>query len=135
MTINTQNNELISVEEYFNLLNQEELNEIQQFQKRRFENFIQNCENYLDVLTDETKKVYADYQKGFSKLYTKENRTNHEENLLMSYERKMEEIKTDEVCDEYTRKLSKAGYVNATIILVMILNIGFIIAMALLGSK
>ena len=134
-----QMNNIITVEEYIYLLNKKnELTPQEQIQVDSFENFIKNCEKYVSYLSPAVKKIYYQYKKELAKVYTKEKRINNENKNLIEFE-KLEENKRVvefETINPYTRKLTnRAGYVNATIILVMILNIGFIIAMALLGNK
>lgn len=132
-------NNIITVEEYIELLNSEnELTPQQIIQMNSFETFIANCEKYSLYLSPAAEKIYSQYKKELAKIYTKEKRTKHENNVLLNFEKKVLEMNNNENenSEEFTRKLTnKAGYVNAAIILVMILNIGFIIAMALLGSK
>lgn len=126
-----------TTEEYFAILAKEnDLTPKEVIKKRRFEWFITNCEKNPDLLSDATEDVYAKYKNYMITLSEKENKTPLEQETVNGYQQKILEMGKEENEEEvYTRKLNKAGYVNATIILVMILNIGFIIAMALLGSK
>lgn len=128
--------DLVTVEEYFAILAREgNLTPKDIMQKKRFEWFITNCEKNQDLLSPATEDIYAKYKKCLVSLSLKENQTQAEKEIVIDYQRKVLEME-EEKEQEYTRKLvDKAGYVNATIIIVMILNIGFIIAMALLGSK
>lgn len=139
-----QMDNIITVEEYTQLLNkEEELTPQEQIQVNSFENFIKNCEKYSNYLSPAVERIYSQYQKELAKIYTKEKRTKNENKVLVKFENQILKTENEENNvvnfeneNQYTRKLTnKAGYVNATIILVMILNIGFIIAMALLGSK
>ena len=74
--------------------------------------------------------VYSEYQRKLKELANKEN------NVITEYEERVPNENLEETEDS-TRKLvkNKSGYIDATVILVIILNIGFIIAMALLGNK
>lgn len=129
--------DIVTVEEYFSILaNDGNITPKEMMQKKRFEWFINNCEKNPDLLSDATEKIYAKYKNHLASLSEKENQTQLEQDIVIDYQRKVLEMGKEENEEEvYTRKLNKAGYVNATIILVMILNIGFIIAMALLESK
>lgn len=127
-----------TTEEYFAILAKEnDLTPKEVIKKRRFEWFITNCEKNPDLLSDATEDVYAKYKNYMITLSEKENKTPLEQESVNVYQQKILETGKEENEEEaYKRTLNnKSGYVNATIILVMILNIGFIIAMALLGSK
>lgn len=140
MNINTDPmDNITSPEEYFAILAKEnDLTPKEVIKKRRFEWFITNCEKNPDLLSDATEDVYAKYKNYMITLSEKENKTPLEQEAVNGYQQKILEMGKEENEEEeaYKRTLSnKSGYVNATIILVMILNIGFIIAMALLGNK
>lgn len=125
-------NEPVTTSEYFSILEkQDKLTPIEINKKRFYENFITTCSENIDLLSPTTENIYKEYQKEMHRICIKENRTYYEEEALQNYQAKM--LQEDD--KDYVRKLSKAGYVNATIIMVMILNIGFIVAMALLGNK
>lgn len=131
-------NDIVTAEEYFAILASDgDLTPKDKMQKKRFEWFITNCEKNLDLLSPAAEDIYAKYKNYLAALSEKENKTELEQGIVIEYQRKVLEMEKEEnVQEEYTRKLvNKAGYVNALIILVMLLNIGFIIAMALLGSK
>ncbi len=131
-----QMDEAVTVEEYFTILAKEgNLTPKDIMQKKRFESFITDCEKNPDLLSPATEDVYAEYKKHLAALPSKENPTQYEKEVIIDYQRKVLEMEEQNEQEAYTKKLDKAGYVNATIILIMILNIGFIIAMALLGSK
>lgn len=123
--------QIVTPQDYFQILNKEEnLTPKERSQKMLFENFIANCEKNRNLLSPAVEDVYLEYQKELEKLYNNSNLVKKEKQNIINFDLRKEEQK------EYTRKLTnKAGYINATIILVMILNIGFIIAMALLGNK
>lgn len=132
MTIEPMN-DIVTVEEYFAILAKKDgLTPKETMQKNHFEEFITNCEANPDLLSPAAEDIYAKYKKYLAAISTKENQTPLEQGILIDYQKKVSEREEEQ---EYTRKLDKAGYVNATIILVMLLNIGFIIAMALLGRK
>lgn len=131
-----QMNKIVTPEEYFTILAKKEITPKERSQKNIFEDFISNCEKNPDLLSPAVEDIYSAYKRGMAKLFAKENKTPMEIEVVASYQRKIAETKNQESNEEnLVRTLNKAGYVNATIILVMILNIGFIIAMALLGSK
>ncbi len=123
--------QIVTPQDYFQILSKEEnLTPKERSQKMLFENFIANCEKNRNLLSPAVEDVYLEYQKELEKLYNNSNLVKKEKQNIINFDLRKEEQK------EYTRKLTnKAGYINATIILVMILNIGFIIAMALLGNK
>ena len=129
----------ITPEEYFTILSQErDLTPKEVMQKRIFEKeFLENCEEHSYHLSQATEDVYGEYHNRMAALISKENKTLLEIEVLEKYQKWILERENKENNEEIVRKLSndKGGYVNATIILVMILNIGFIIAMTLLGSK
>lgn len=136
MTIEPMN-DIVTVEEYFAILAKKDgLTPKDTMQKNHFEEFITNCEKNPDLLSPAAQDIYAEYKKYLAALSTKENQTQLEQDIIIDYQKKVSEMEEQEQEQDYTRKLvDKAGYVNATIILVMLLNIGFIIAMALLVNK
>lgn len=130
-------NENFTVEEYFEILKKDIFTSKEINQKNIFENYIKKCEEYSLYLSPAVESIYSEYKKQMAALFTKENLTPFENEVLIDYQTRLSETdkggSTEE--DDYIKKLAKAGYINATIILVMILNIGFIIAMALLGRR
>ena len=137
MNITSFNDVVIDVREYFELLKKDHLTPKELSQKNIFENRIRRCEEYSSYISPATESIYSEYKKQMAALFTKENLTPFENEVLIDYQTRLSETdkggSTEE--DDYIKKLAKAGYINATIILVMILNIGFIIAMALLGRR
>lgn len=127
----SEKSELVTVEEYFTLLKKtEELTPKEIMQKKEFEDFIDRCENNAEFISPATESVYAEYQRKLANLSVEENKSPQEIALLTQFQEKME--KSNEEENVYVRKLDKAGYASAIVILVMLLNIGFIVAMALL---
>ena len=126
-----ESNKLITVDEYFAILEKlEELTSKEIYQKKTFEDFIKRCEENASFISPATESIYANYKRKLASLAVKENPSSQESALLTEFQEKME--KNNEEENVYTRKLDKAGYASAIIILVMLLNIGFIVAMALL---
>lgn len=127
----SEKSELVTVEEYFTLLKKtEELSPKEIMQKKEFEDFIERCENNAEFISPATESVYAEYQRKLANLSVEETKTPQEIALLTEYQEKMEKSKEEE--NVYVKKLDKAGYASAIVILTMLLNIGFIVAMALL---
>ncbi len=127
-------NEIITVEEYFTLLSKtEELTPKEIMQKKIFEDFITRCEENSSLISPATESIYAEYKRKLASLVAKENPTPQEVTVITDFREKMESQEMNQEAS-YTRKLDKAGYVSATVVLVILLNIGFIVAMALLGN-
>lgn len=133
MNMNSQTN-LITVEQYFNILNQESLKPEEIVQKASFEKYIQMCRTYESYLSPAAQSILSSYNAHVMAMGTKENKTSHEESVLKDFQSAFE--KTDETLnqDGPVRTLTKSGYIDATIILAVILNLGFIIAMTMIGS-
>ncbi len=128
--MNQPYDQLITVEEYFDLLKKtEELTNEEILQKKAFENFIEKCETHSEYISPATENIYADYKRKLVNLSVIEDKTPQELDLVNNFQNKMQENQEE---NNYTRKLDKAGYISATVMLIMLLNIGFIIAMALL---
>ena len=127
-------NKLISVTEYFKLIEKAETNPAEftnedQMKVNQFENFITTAIQYEDTASEALKSVIAMYREHIRVLYS-----TGKENLANQIEEKLA-VRLPE--QENTRKLSlpQAGYVSSSIIVVVLLNIGFIIALAILGSR
>ncbi len=125
--------ELITPEQYFELLSKDQLTPKETIQKNSFEMFVRRCEELSSLISPATEGVYATYLKGITKLYGKENLSAFEEKALQNYEEKLKIKK--ETGQKRKLTLNQAGTINAIIIFVMLLNIGFIIAMAILGRS
>lgn len=153
----------IGMEEYFRLiaLPEEELQQILESDATkkvafdRFEKYINQCEelengNGIDheggLLPDSAKPILNLYQQYITtKLKEKETRTPREERLVEKYCKEQNQteddknnvvpIRTRMKEQNYYTPNNKAGYIDATIILVMLLNIGFIVAMTILGGR
>ena len=123
-------NRIITPTEYFNISAKKEKTEKEIEDLQTFQDFIKECETYPNHATPAMQDVYSEYQRKLKELANKEN------NVITEYEERVPNENLEETEDS-TRKLlkNKSGYIDATVILVIILNIGFIIAMALLGNK
>lgn len=131
--------EIPTVSEYMQIISKKDekaLSSEEESKKKVFEAYIEDCEfyeNQFGMLSQATSDIYHRYKDELRKLQQKEKPSKLEVEVLEKFKRKMENKNID---NNYTRKLTnKSGYINAIVILVMILNIGFIIAMALLGNK
>lgn len=134
--MNTQTNDkIISIEEYFNILGKEsKLDAKETVQKEEMKNYLEDCQALEDkgLLPESARPSLAKYEQKMVELQEKEKKTQLEQAELIKFQAK-EEQKQEE--KEYGRVLNKkAGYVDAVVILVVLLNVGFIIAMAILGS-
>ena len=131
-----KNFNIITVDEYFKLLDKDNLTIEEMSQKNAFKKFILDCQEYESLISPAAQSILADYNNKLLSLETKKNKTSHEENVLKEFQNTFQEQESNEN-KEYsgpTRNLSKAGYMDATIILALLLNVGFIIAMVILGS-
>lgn len=138
MNIETVIEHLIPVEEYFRLASQEEeLTPEETQQKEAFEEFIDYCTEYIDFLTPAAEAVYGKYKTHILGLNAKGDKKTEKENKIVQFYDQHNTFLEEEKEETYgtSRKLSKAGYVDATVILVVLLNVGFIIAMAILGMN
>lgn len=153
-------NVILSVEEYFKAIALPE-NELEEFLKNpknniaftNFENHIQMAEeldngNGIDqeggILPDSASFVLQQFHQKVSELIGKENKTPREEALVKKYYKQETTEERENIVPlsrtrtkekEYYTSTNKAGYIDATIILIMLLNIGFIVAMTILGNR
>lgn len=79
---------IVTPEEYYELLAKEQLNPKELSQKKIFENFIENCEKQANYLSQSVSDVYSDYQRGLSALFQKENQTQYENEVIANLDRK-----------------------------------------------
>lgn len=125
---------IITPEEYYKeLINKENKTPEELMKIQRYEQYIRDCQDLdnLGLLPESAQKNFTKHSSNIINLITKENKTEAEKKAIENYQNGTEVNKKE--LEVPTRKLSKAGYVDATIILVVLLNIGFIIAMAILG--
>jgi hypothetical protein len=122
-----------TTDEYFKILNQDKLNPSDLTKKESYEDFIENCQKYEDIITPATQSVLASYNSKLMNLSSKENKTSYEEEVVKNFKAPFQNQAEAERTNGPVRKLAKSGFIDATIIIVIILNIGFTIAMTILG--
>ncbi len=135
--MNTQQNEYIGVttERYKELLEKEKTTPLtiaEMAEKKEYENYFAARDD-LDkkgILPTSAQEEHSKETMMAMEFANKETRTPSEENIVQLT---FKEQNQNQELEEPSRKLSKAGYVDATVILVVLLNLGFIIAMAILG--
>lgn len=124
--------DIITLEEYRNLIAKENLTPVEMMQKEIYERFIED-QNELalrGIAPVSSEKLAAEHSQYAIELMNKPEKTTHEEKVLISFQERLENKKSMEA--DYTRIRKKAGYIDVAVLLVVILNIGFIVAMALL---
>lgn len=124
---------LITTEQYFNILNKESLRPEEVIQKESYEKYINLCKQYDGLISPAAQSILSDYTSRLMSIGAKENKTAHEETVLKDFQSDFKNNEEQLNQNGPTRTLAKAGYVNATIILTLLLNVGFVIAMSLLG--
>lgn len=126
--MNIDEQSLETVDEYFSLLEKKDKKPEDVMKIRWFENFIHLCEQYESNLSLNAQEIYNRYtSKKMAYDLTKQKETLQ----TMATSNSLEKELSGPV---RTRTLPKAGYVDATVILIVILNIGFILAIAFLGK-
>lgn len=122
----------VTTEEYFTIINQDNLKPEEVIQKESFEKYIQLCKQYESYISPAAQSILNDYNSRIMAMSTKENKTIHEENILKDFQDSFTPANSIEQQGPI-RKLAQDGYIDASIILTIILNVGFIIALAILG--
>lgn len=123
---------VVTVEEYFAILKKDGVLSPKEIsQKNIFEKFMAECEKMSDTLSPACQDICTEYRKEIAKLYYRRELTPLESEVLTHYESQ----KSTKEDLGYTRVFSKSGYVDAVVVLVLLMNVGFIIAMILLGNK
>lgn len=130
MDTNTISNSVVTVEEYFEILTKvDALSPKEESQKNIFKQFLSDCENNKEHISPASRDIYTEYRKEIAKLYCKKNLTEREREEINEYESKMNNS------NNHTRVLSKSGYVDAIVILALLLSVGIIIAAVILGNR
>lgn len=125
---------MITVDQYFRLVEKNDLNPEEKVKIGTFETFIRLCKKYESLISEAALSVLKEYNSKVMSLANKESKNSHEENILKEFNSSFEESSEKIVSvGAPTRKLTKAGYIDATIILTILLNIGFIVAVTLIG--
>jgi hypothetical protein len=124
----------ITTDEYFNILSQDTLKPEDIAKKEHYEQYIKLCEKYENYLSSEVESILAKHNEGIMKLGNKEKKTSNEAKVLQDLQQRFENNnEVNEHKEGPVRKLAKSGFIDATVIIVVILNVGFIIAMTILG--
>jgi len=133
-------NNVVTPEEYKELIAKEEPTPIEIMKTKQYEDYIESCK-YLEDLDlgfgtnlapTSSDKIVRDTNEIKLDLINKEDKTEHEEKVLQEFKEKLENTKELEQVNGVSRKLKRTGYADIAIILVALLNIGFIFAMAIL---
>ena len=144
---------IVTPEKYFNMLEQKDkITSEDAILAQNLEKYIRFCHKYKANLVEDVLAVYEDFMQRLKSLSAKEEKTPMEEMTLQMFQdilhplaEETELEQTELPSQEEGMKLSldrtlpsvaksnNSGYINATVILVMILNIGFIVAMAIIG--
>ena len=139
MNMNSQTT-IITTDEYFQLLSKENLSDIEKIQKAKYERYIKLSQQYEDLLSPAAQDILNKYNSKTRELVLKENRSIQEENKIKEFQSILE-AKQDSLKLVHNKKINSsmknfanAGYIDATIVLAIILNIGFIVAMTFLGK-
>jgi len=132
MNMSSQTN-IITTEEYFQILGKENLSDIERIQKERYEKHIKLSQQYEDFLSPAAQNVLNVHNSRTMELGNKENKTLHEENVLKDFQSAFESHQNNLEHEGPVRRLAQSGFIDAGIILAILLNVGFIIAMAILG--
>jgi hypothetical protein len=120
-----------TTEEYFKILERDHLTPEEITKKDSYESFINNCKKYESLISPTAQSILSDYNSRVLGLGTKGNRTPLEESAFDDFKKP---FNTEKEVEGPVRRLAKSGYIDATVILLVILNIGFIIAFTLLKS-
>jgi hypothetical protein len=122
----------ITTDEYFDYLLDAKLDVEKILKKSTYEQYIELCKKYEDFLSPAAQNILSEYNTKTLSLEAKEKKTKQEEEVLKKFEQSFKD--NNELENEGTvRKLTQSGYIDATIILAIILNVGFVIAMTIIG--
>ena len=127
----------ITVNQYFILLEKDpsELKPDEKIKIKSFNTFIRLCKKYESLISDAALDILKEYNSRIVSLTKKENKTTHEEQVLKEFQSALENSNEEVLANNSpTRKLTKAGYIDATVILIILLNIGFIVAITIIGG-
>ena len=139
----------ITPERYFELIakTEEELNS-NAIYVLQIENFNKKINNFQELaeegmLTEPSESILAEYNNLTRSLLKKENRTALEDEIVKELapeqidetQNNVVQMRTRIKKNQYYTPTSNAGHIDAIIILIMLLNIGFIIAMTILGNR
>ena len=120
-----------TTDDYFKILEKKDLNPEDLTSKISYEDFISHCQKYEEYLSQAATDVLSAYNSKVMALTNKENKTDFEKTVLQNFQNPFD--KEEKLSQEGpVRKLAKTGYIDAAIILVIRLNLGFIIAMTIL---
>ena len=140
---------MVSRKTYSNLINQEEvLNEEETNKIIEFENYIKDIKRYKEyTATPFTEEVINGYDSQIAFLESLKERNGNQSDALersskiipieskLEERRKKEELKEENILNLTRTKQRRAGYTNASVIIFVVLNLGFLIAALLLSIK
>lgn len=123
---------VITPEEYSKIIEKENLTPKELIQKEQYERYIDYVKDLdsIGLAPTSSEPVMAEQNTRVARLMEKESKTSHEEEVLNNWKNDLEEVKVQTFSKN--RQLKKAGHADIFILLYAILNIGFIIAMAML---
>lgn len=114
----------------------------------QIENFNKKINNFQELaeegmLTEPSASILAEYNNLTRTLLRKENRTAQEDEIVSQIvpeqidenQNNIVQMRTRTKKNQHYMPTNKAGHIDAVIILIMLLNIGFIIAMTILGNR
>ncbi len=150
----TKTEAILDINTYFEIIAKPE-EEVKEFLKdpknnilfTNFESIIEDAKELEKggILPESATFIFPKYYEYVSALKEKENRTPREEIIVTKYYNEMKEkeekdnnivpMRTRTKENNYYKPTSKAGYIDAAVILIMLLNIGFIVAMTILGNR
>lgn len=140
---------MISRKTYSNLINQEEVLKEEETNKViEFENYIKDIKRYKEYtpnpFTEEVNNGY-DNQIAFLESLKERNATQNDAldrstkiipiESKLEERRKKEELENENVLKLTRSKQKRAGYTNASVIIFVVLNLGFLLAALLLSLK
>ena len=137
----------ISIERFFDLIamTEEEINSnaIYMLQIEEFKHKIKNFQEWEEasMLTEPALSLLQQFNQKARALLNKENRTVQEDEIVQQLTFDSDDVQENAVTMSRVKKkqanvpTNKAGHIDAVIILIMLLNIGFIIAMTILGNR
>lgn len=134
--MNDFDGKVITVTEYFELAHKESLTEEEKLAMEHFEDFIVNAITYEQYASDFLKSTIALYRNSIMSLYSRneaELAQNIENNIQQKIEEKENQIAGIKNNVRVRKMSSSSGYVSSAIILVVLLNLGFIIALTILS--
>ncbi len=125
-----QFNSVITPTEYSELIKLENPTPVEQMQMKRYEEYIKDCD-YLDdlmLLPTSAQDIYTKHNNNMLNLSSKEVLSKKEQSVLSESQNNREKQEVN----GKTRVLAKDGYIDVIVIIAVVLNIGFIVALTML---